>query len=128
MIPKNIGRVYKRFDAWGWLMCILGLTLMCYYSGIFTKTQTSWWMLLTVFFVFWDYAIRVSYGRLYKVVYYDSIIHPMFEIKVEDKTFFVNAETEDELGIYMEDNYPSIEYQIVQKTFTESYVKTEQHC
>lgn len=125
MIPKNVGRKYKRFDLWGWLMSLLGLYLMGYYSGIFTKTPVNWWVLLTVFFVFWGYAVRVSYGRLYKIVYYDTIIYPMFELKAGDKRYFVNAETEEELAIYMSDNYPNIDYEILDKTHTETYVKVE---
>ena len=134
-VPKEVGRKYKRFDLYGWFMCILGLVLMCKFGGVgwIFGTDKNWWLLAAVFMCFWEYAIRVAYGRVYQFVYYDTILHNMYEIKVEDdcdegyKTFFVNASSEEELSLYMYHHYPNLDYEIVQETHTESFIKREDY-
>ncbi len=122
--PKEIGRAYDPFDWWGWIMAIIGLTLMAYFGGLFGHKQ-NWWLVALAFLNFWEYAVRVAYGRLYKYIYYDTIIHPMYELDVKGKRYFVNAETEDELELYMQIHYPDLEYTIMDKTHTETFIKTE---
>lgn len=125
-IPKEVGRVYKPFDWCGWIMSILGLVLMAHFGGIFGN-PAEWWYLLLTFLLFWEYAVRVAYGRVYRIVYYDTIIHPMYKLLVGGKQFFVNAASKDELALYMEMNYPNMDYEIVEDTHTETFIKTEKY-
>ena len=127
-IPKEVGKIYKPFDAFGWFMSILGLLLMCKFGGVgwIFGTETNWWLLLAVVMCFIEYPIRVGYGRVYKYVYYDTILHNMYEIESDDKTFFVCAYNEDELSVYMELHYPSLDYRVIKETHTESFIKTEE--
>lgn len=127
--PEEVGRKYKPFDLYGWIMCILGLLLMCHFSGIgwiFGTEKTLHLLALTIF-IFFDFMIRVAYGRVYRLVYYDTIIHPLYEIKIDDKVFFVNAPNEEHLKIYMDLNYPAIEKYTIVETHTETYIRTEKY-
>ena len=125
-----MGREIKSFDIWGWIMCLLGLTLMAKYGGIGGPfgTQKDWWMVLVVFFVFWQYMWRVSFGRVYRFVYYDTILHRLYEIKIDDKddVFYVCAENEEELTLYMELQYDGLKYEITKDTHVETYIKTDE--
>ena len=125
----TVGRVYKPFDFFGWLMCLLGISLMCKFGGVgwIFGTEKNWWMLAVVVFVFFDYMVRVAFGRVYKVVHFDSVVYTMYEILVNDKTFFVCAKSEEELALYMEHKYPSLEYKVLGENTVESFVKTENH-
>ena len=134
-IPTEVGRKYKPFDLYGWFMCILGAVLMCKFGGVgwIFGTDKNWWLFAFTFLLFWEYAVRVAYGRIYKFVYYDTLIHPLYEIKVEDdcdegyKTFFVNAESEGELNLYMLLHYPNLEYEVIRETHTETFIKTDKY-
>ena len=128
-LPKLTSRLYKPFDWYGWAMSILGLVLMCKFGGVgwVFGTTPNWWLFAVTFFIFWEYAERVAYGRIYKFVYYDTIIHRMYELDVSGKRFFVNAETEEELDLYMQLHYPDMEFTVVSDTHTESFIKTERH-
>ena len=126
--PKEICRLYKPLDLWGWFMSILGLILLCKFGGVgwIFGTDKNWWYVALVFFIFSSYAIRVSFGRVYKIVYYDTILNPMYELEIDDHRFFVNARNEEELKIYINLNYPGLEYKVIE-THTESFIKIEQH-
>jgi hypothetical protein len=70
----------------------------------------------------------VAFGKIKMFVYYDTIIHRLYEIEIQNgNIFYVNAETEDELDLYMDVNYPNLEFKILKKTHTESFIKTEKH-
>lgn len=125
-IPKLTGRIYKPIDVYGWFMSILGLVLMTHFGGLL-NSPPNWWALAFTVFIFFDYAVRVACGRVYKFVYYDTIIHPMYKLNVKgkDQPYYVNAESEDELNLYMELHYPNVEYSIDEVTHTETFIKTE---
>jgi hypothetical protein len=127
-VPKITGRIYKPFDWFGWFMAIIGLFLMCKFGGVgwIFGTDKNWGMFALTFLLFWEYAFRVAFGRVYKFIYYDTIIHNMYELEMDDgKIFYVNAENEDELALYMEMHYPELEYKILKETHTESFIKTD---
>jgi hypothetical protein len=130
-VPKLTGRIYKPFDWYGWIMAILGLTLMAKFGGLL-GTPPNWWMVAACFLCFWEYAIRVAYGRVYKFIYYDTVLHNMYEIKLtnvdndtETESFFVSAETDQELALYMELHYPTLTFEVVATHALESFIKTE---
>jgi hypothetical protein len=125
-IPKEVGRIYNPFDWFGWSMSIFGLVLMGYFGGIIGPTFNGW-ILSAVFFCFWEYAIRVAYGRVFKYVYYDTIIHNMYKLEIDDKIFYVNAFNESELALYMDIHYPGMNYSIIEETHTESFIKEEHY-
>jgi hypothetical protein len=126
LIPKEVGRIYKPFDLFGWFMAILGLVMMAYFGGLF-KTPPDWWLLAASFLCFWEYTLRVAYGRIYRIVYYDTIIHNLYEIRVDNKTFYVNAYCEEDLAHYINSVYPGMEYHVVE-THTESFIRLDKHC
>jgi hypothetical protein len=127
--PKITSRLYKPFDWFGWVMCILGLALMCKFGGVggVFGTDKNWWLFALTFMLFAEYMFRVALGRIYKFVYYDTIIHRLYEIEVVDgNIFYVCAENGDELDLYMETHYPEMTYTILKDTHAESFIKTEQ--
>jgi hypothetical protein len=121
-------RDFKPFDWYGWVMSLVGITLMYYWS---TALNISWsykiLMFTTVTFMALDYFFRVAYGRVCRRVYYDTIIHNMYEIKARatGDTYFVCAESEADLVEYMKLHYESVKYDIVEEHNIESFVKTE---
>jgi hypothetical protein len=128
-MPKETGREYRPLDWYGWFMSIFGLALMCKFGGVgwIFGEDHNWWMLAAMGFMFWEYAIRVAFGRVYKFVYYDTLIHPMYELEINGKQFFVSAETEEELALYMKYHYPDMEYNVLNEVFTESFIKTDRY-
>ena len=122
-IPKLTGVEIRPFDWFGWVMCFLGL--WCMWTFVSTR---EWTFVLLSILCFWDYVLRVSFGRVYKHVYYDTILYPMYELEVdnEEESYFVCAENQDELGLYMELHYPNMKYKILRETHVESYLKTEE--
>jgi hypothetical protein len=129
-LPKETGREYRPFDLYGWFMCFVGLIFMCHFGGIgwiFGEEKNWWWMGFT-FLVFAEYVGRVAYGRVYKFVYYDTIIHPLYQITVTelDKVFYINAPSEEDLENYMYLHYPTLEYE-VEETHTETFIRTERY-
>jgi len=128
-LPELTGRIYKPFDIYGWVMCILGLSLLCKFGGVgwLFGTDKNWWLFAFTFFIFMEFALRVALGRIYKFVYYDTILNDMYELDISGEQFFVCAAGLDELNLYMETIHPTLEYKIVNDTLVESFVKTEQH-
>lgn len=128
-LPELTGRIYKPFDIHGWIMCILGLVFLCKFGGIgwIFGTDKNWWLFAFTFFLFIEYALQVALGRIYKFVYYDTILNDMYELDVSGEQFFVCASSLDELDLYMETMHPTLEYKIVNDTLVESFVKTEHH-
>lgn len=126
--PEIIEREYKPFDMWAWFMSILGLCLMAKFCGIgwIFGTDKNWWMVIAIFFCFIDYVIRVSFGRIRRAVYYDTVIHRLYEIEISNgEIYYVCAENEKELAIYMETMYEGLTYKILKDTHTESFIKIE---
>jgi hypothetical protein len=123
--PKEVGRLYDTCDWYGWIMCIVGLVFMAYFGGLF-KTPPQWWLLAFSLFIFWEYAVRVACGRVYRYVYYDTIIHNLYELKIDDDTFFVAAFDEDSLYEYMDLTYPGMEY-TVEQVHVETFIRTEKY-
>lgn len=124
-----VGRLYKPFDWFGWAMCIIGVGLLCKFGGVgwIFGTEKNWWLFATVFLVFWDYVCRVSFGRVYKVVFYDTIVNNMYKIQFNNDTHYVCAASEEELDLYMESVHGSTDYVVLDKTIVESFIKTENH-
>lgn len=125
-LPKLTGREYRPFDWYGWIMCALGAWLLYYFGNREVPWLDKLAQVGLVVFVFIEYTFRVAYGRIYKFVYYDTIIHNMYELKIGDDTYYVCSENEDELDLYMEIHYKDIKYQIVDKHPVESYIKREE--
>lgn len=126
--PKIIGRAYKPFDWFGWFMALFGIVLLCKFGGIgwIFGTDKEWWLFAAVFFCFWEYANRVAFGRIYKFVYYDTVLHNTYKVIADGNQFYVSALNADDLALYMETTYPELDYSIVDEFFVESFVKTEQ--
>lgn len=129
-IPKEVGRIYKPVDIWGWFMCIFGVILMCKFGGVgwIFGTDKNWWLFALTIYLFWEYVCRVAFGRVYRLVFYDTLIHNMYIIETDDKTIYVNADSEDELDLYMEAHYPGMKYKIIDKTHTESFIREDHYC
>jgi hypothetical protein len=125
--PKIVGRVFKPFDWFGWAMSLLGISLMCKFGGVgwIFGNDKNWWLFALTFMLFWEYAFRVAFGKVYKFVYFDTIVRKMYEVKIDDKTFFVCAASEEDLDLYIESVYPGMEYEVIQDTIVESFIKTE---
>jgi hypothetical protein len=121
---KEVERIYKPFDWVGWIMSLLGLVMITYFSGLFGNPPDWWFVGLSVL-VFWEYAVRVAYGRLCTYIYYDTILHPMYELDIEGNKYFVNALNVEELNLYMDIHYPDMKYKIIDETHTESFIKTK---
>lgn len=128
--PDITGRIFKPIDWFGWVMSFLGIVLMCEFGGVgwIFGHDKDWWLFALTFLLFWEYAARVAFGRVYKFVYFDTIMRKMYQIEINDKQFYICASTQDELDLYMETIYPSLEYEILSKSNVESFIKTEQHC
>ena len=127
-IPKQVERIYNPFDWYGWIVCTITLLLMCKFGGVGWKfgNDSNWWLFALSFIIFWENAMRVAFGKINKYVYYDTVVHSMFELEIQNKKFFVCAETEEELDMYLDLHYPNIEYAIINKTHTESFIKSEE--
>ena len=124
MEEKQVGRVVKRFDWYGWIMCILGLVLM--YIAVVSH---SWFLLGVIILFFLDYVWRVSFGRVFMVVCYDTIIRHMYQVKAlyNDEMYYVCAEDEEQLVEYMRLYYKGIDYVIMDTLIVESFIKQEKH-
>lgn len=115
-----IGREFKPFDWYGWIMALFGCVVM--YQTISEKQYV---IFLAALFVFIQYVWRVCFGRIYKIVYYDTLLHNMYQISVDDKIFYICSHNEEELALYMEAHYPNLEYRIIDQHLVESYIKRE---
>jgi len=127
-LPKLTGREFRPFDLYGWMMALLGCVVMF----LLIRDHTMSWPTKIIFMgtnvlLFLDYVWRVAYGRVYKFVFYDTIIHVMYEIDVNNERFYICAEDEDELKLYMGIHYPFIteEYKIINQSEVESFIKRE---
>lgn len=121
--PKITGIEIRKFDWHGWIMCLIGLIAL-----YFNLVNENYWVAVAVFFCFLEYVTRVSFGRVYKHVFYDTILWPMYELEIglAGETYFVCAENENELALYVETHYPGMEYRILRETHVESFIKTEE--
>ena len=127
-LPKLVGREFRPFDWYGWLMALIGCAVMYF---LIRDTTMTWPVKIMNFaitlLVFLDYVWRVAYGRVYKHVYYDTIIHNMYEIEILDTSYFICADDEDELKIYIDLHYPLVgeNYKIINQAEVESFIKKE---
>lgn len=130
-LPKLTGREFRPFDWYGWMMALIGCAVMFF----LIRDTTMSWPLKIIYFgstllIFFDYVWRVAYGRVYKHVYFDTIVHKMYEIDLgsdfEDK-YFICAENEEDLKQYIEIHYPMVNdmYKITGEHNVESYIKKE---
>ena len=128
-LPKLTGREFRPFDWYGWLMALIGCGVMY----LLIRNTTMTWPSKIISFgstilIFFDYVWRVAYGRVYKYVYYDTIVHKMYEINLgadcEDK-YFICAENEEDLKQYITIHYPFVAhmYKIIDEHNVESYIK-----
>ncbi len=127
-LPKYVGREFKKFDWYGWIMALLGCVVMYF----LIKDVTMAWPMKIIYFgmtllIFLDYVWRVAYGRVYKLVYYDTLLYNMYEVGVGSDTYFVCASDEEELSLYMNVNYPTLEYRVIHEHPLESFIKTEKY-
>lgn len=127
-LPKLTGREFRPWDWYGWFMSLVGICLIATWGSM---ENISWFqkicMLITISFVTLEYFWRVAYGRVYKYVYYDTIIHTMYEITVGTETYYICSDTEDDLDLYMELHYPNVKYSITEKHSLESFIKREHY-
>ena len=119
-IPKLKGRENRPWDWYGWMMSGLGLALMYHQVACH-----NWWTLSLVIFIFLEFALRVALGRVYQYVYYDTIIHTSYELKMKGSKKYVNASSEEDLELYMSIKYPNVKYQVVEKIETETFIRTD---
>jgi hypothetical protein len=129
-LPKYIGKEFRPFDWYGWLMSIIGLVLI----AIWSRDNTIGWfekivMVGTISFFTIEYFFRVCYGRVYKMVYYDTILCNVYEIDVDGVSYYVAAENEKELQLYIDAYYPTVgqNYVITNDFPVESFVKREHY-
>ena len=118
--PKLLAREERPWDWYGWGMSLLGIALM--YHQVACR---NWWGLALVIFIMLEFIFRVALGRVYKYVYFDTIIHPIYEIKMKGEKKYVNAYSEEELELYMMLHYPGQKYEVVEKNETETFIKTD---
>jgi len=125
--PTHLGREYRPFDIFGWLIC-LGWFFILYKV---LNTNFVWWEYLlwvgVCGIMLWEAGTRIIMGRLYLIVYHDTILRTMYEVSHSGKTYFVCSENEDELALYMDSYYPDVKYNIVDKHTVESYLKREEY-
>lgn len=125
-LPKLTGREYRPFDWFGWLMVLLGCGIMF----MLIRDVSMQWPTKIIFFgiciiSFIEYGARIIHGRVYTFVYYDTLVHVLYELIVNDETYFVCAEDEDDLKLYMELHYPEMPYTITDTHLAESFLKKE---
>jgi hypothetical protein len=125
-VPKYIGREFRPFDWYGWIMALIGCAVMY----LLIQDTTFDWTRKIIYFgvtilLFLDYVWRVAYGRVYKMVYYDTLLYTMYKVSVGDDIYYICSDTEEELDLYMEVNYPSLDYKIEEELLVESYIKKE---
>lgn len=126
--PKLVGREFKPFDWYGWLMSLIACGVMF----ILVRDTTLTWPIKIMYFgvaivSFLDYVWRVAYGRLYIRVYYDTVVHNMYEVSVLDDTYYICAGDEEELKTYIDLHYPLVgnNYKIINQSEVESFIKKE---
>lgn len=127
-LPKLTGREFRPWDWYGWFMSFWGIALTVIYATNNTITWTHKILVVSaISFITLEYIWRVAYGRVYKHVYYDTIIHHMYEVKILDDTYYICAATEDELKLYLDLHYPLVgeNYTIVNQAEVESFIKKE---
>lgn len=125
-LPKLTGREYRPFDWYGWVMCALGAWLLYHFGNKEVPWLDKLAQIGLILFIFVEYAFRVAYGRIYKFVYYDTIMHHMYELKVGEDTYYVCSESEEELATYMDLHYKDIKYTILDRYPVESYIKRDE--
>jgi hypothetical protein len=127
-LPKLTGREFRPFDWYGWMMALIGCGVMYL---LIRDTSMTWPIKIISFgstlLIFFDYVWRVAYGRVYKHVYYDTIIHTMYEIEISDERYFICAFNEEELKDYILVHYPFVgeSYRIIGEHNVESFLKKE---
>ncbi len=128
-LPKLTGREFKPFDWYGWMMSLVGCGVMF----LLIRDTTLTWPIKCISFgctllIFLDYVWRVAYGRVYLHVYYDTIIHTMYEIEIGgDDRYFICASDEDELKKYLDIHYPMVgeSYVVIAEHDVESFIKRD---
>jgi hypothetical protein len=127
-VPSYIEKEFKPMDIYAWAMTIIGM-------GLFTwcillpslETLNKWFYCLTIAFFTFDYVLRILHGRVCKLVWYNTFMYNMYEIRSSGDTFFVCSPSEEDLSLYMDAIYPNIQYVIIDTHIAESFQKTEQY-
>jgi len=119
--PKLTGREVRKYDWEGWIVFLVACAVIAY-----ALREHSYVLVLPGVLFAWDYGTRVMLGRVYKFVYFDTIIHTMYEIVAHGSTYFVCAESEEELKTYMGIHYKLTTYRVIDKHIVESFIKTNQ--
>jgi hypothetical protein len=127
-LPKYKGRIFKPYDWFGWLASLVGIGLM---AIIVRDDSIEWyqkcWVMGAVGFCTLEYFWRVAQGRVYKYIYYDTIIHNMYQIKIGENTYYICAESIEELELYLDVHYPNVSenYEVISENAVESWIKKE---
>ena len=125
-LPKLTGREFRPWDWFGWIMSLWCLSLIYLILGMdeYSALQKVVYSSLAAICAI-HYISRVAFGRVYKHVYYDTIIHTMYELKIGEDTYYVCAENPEELALYMDVHYSEISYTVVDEHVLESFYKKE---
>jgi len=127
-LPKLTGREMRKFDFFGWFMCAVGGLLLYFNIKLAMEDDPfKWWTVVLVLWVFYDYATRVAFGRVYQFVFFDTILRKLYKIQASSDMYYVCAENEEELALYMHLHYPNIEYTIEEESHVESFIRTDEH-
>jgi hypothetical protein len=124
--PKLVGREFKSWDWYGWLMSIIGVLVICLIGkndGIVLYQKIC--LVAVVSYITMGYFYRVAYGKIYMLVYYDTIIHKMYQVKILEETYYICADDEQDLDLYIELHYSNIKnsYDILGEHNVESFIK-----
>ena len=100
---------------------------MATFSGL-SGHEPKWMMVLAVFFVFIEFAIRVVSGKIFKkIISFDTIVNTCYDLDIDGDRIFVAATTPEELDLYMMSHHEGKKYRVVSKFEVESFIKTEEN-
>lgn len=124
MINDAIGREFRPFDWWGWIMSSLGLYLM--YNYLYLKGE--WLIGITIFFFAAEYFVRVGLGRVYKKIYYTTLYDKLYIVELDNNiTKYVTAKGDEDLDLYITSKFPGSTYTILEETQVLSHQILEKH-
>jgi hypothetical protein len=127
-VPSYIEKEFKPIDIYAWIMSIIGMGLIGVCVNIPTfNTTTKWFYCITIAFFTLDYMLRILQGRVCRLIWYNTFLYDLYEIRASGKTFYICSPSEEELTLYMNANYKDIQYTIIDVHVAESFQKTEKY-